>query len=65
MKTPRVEQSLAVASFLAAAGMGFMAVVINDGHDILSGQLLFIAQMLTLCATLLGIDLKIKKLLQK
>ena len=63
MKT-RVEQALAVASFSAAALMGFVAVAVNDGHDILSGQLLFIAQMLTLCATLLGIDLKIRKLLK-
>lgn len=60
----RVEQWLAVASFVAASLMGFVSVAINDGHDILSGQLLFIAQMLTLCATLLGIDLKIKKLLK-
>ena len=60
----RVEQFLAVASFAVAAAMGFVAVAINHGHDILSGQLLFIAQMLTLCATLLGIDLKIRKLLR-
>lgn len=65
MKThARLEQFLAVASFLSAASMGFVAVAINDGHDILSGQLLFIAQMLTLCATLLGIDLKIRKLMK-
>ena len=42
--------------------MGFVALFINEGHDLLQGQLWFIAQMLLLCATLLGIDYKIKTL---
>lgn len=60
MKGNRLEKILAVAAFLSADAMGFLALVINEGNDILSGQLWFIAQMLLLCATLLGIDYKIK-----
>lgn len=60
MKDNRLEKILAVAAFLSADAMGFLALVINEDNDILSGQLWFIAQMLLLCATLLGIDYKIK-----
>lgn len=51
---------MAIAAFISADVMGFVALLINDTHDILQGQLWFIAQMLLLCATLLGIDYKIK-----
>lgn len=61
----RTERLIAWASFISADAMGFAAVIINDEHDILSGQLWFIAQMLLLCATLLGIDLTIHKYLKK
>lgn len=55
-----IEKLLAVAAFVSADAMGFVAVIINDDNNILSGQLWFIAQMLLLCATLLGIDYKLK-----
>ena len=55
---PRIEKLLAVASFLSADGMGFLAFMLSENHDIETGPLWFIAQMLLLCATLLGIDLK-------
>ena len=57
----RTERAIAWLSFLSADIMGFVAVIINDDHDLLSGQLWFIAQMLLLCATILGIDLTIQK----
>lgn len=56
-----IEKFLAIAAFLSADAMGFLAVIINDDNNILSGQLWFIAQMLLLCATILGIDYKLKR----
>lgn len=58
----KVEAFIAIAAFVSADIMGFVALMINEGHDLLQGQLWFIAQMLLLCATLLGIDYKIKTL---
>lgn len=58
----KVEAFVAIAAFISADVMGFVALLINEGHDLLQGQLWFIAQMLLLCATLLGIDYKIKTL---
>ena len=63
MKIPtRTERLIAWAAFISADAMGFVAIVINEDHNILSGQLWFIAQMLLLCATCLGLDLTIKKI---
>lgn len=56
-----IEKFLAIAAFFSADAMGFLAVIINEDNNILSGQLWFIAQMLLLCATILGIDYKLKK----
>ena len=55
-----IEKVIAIAAFISADAMGFVAVIINEDNNILSGQLWFIAQMLLLCATLLGIDYKLK-----
>ena len=55
-----IEIVIALAAFISADVMGFFAVIINDDNNILSGQLWFIAQMLLLCATILGIDYKLK-----
>ena len=55
-----IEKVIAIAAFVSADAMGFMAVIINEDNNILSGQLWFIAQMLLLCATLLGIDYQLK-----
>lgn len=66
MKNPSTtERIIAWLAFLSADAMGFLAVIINEENDILSGQLWFIAQMLLLCATLLGIDLTIHKYIDK
>ena len=63
MKIPtKTERLIAWAAFLSADAMGFAALIVNEDHDLLSGQLLFIAQMLLLCATCLGLDLTIKKI---
>lgn len=62
--TTRTERFIAIAAFVSADAMGFVALIINEEHDLLAGQLWFIAQMLLLCATLLGIDLKIKGLIK-
>ena len=43
---PRIEKLLAVASFLSADGMGFLAFMLSENHDIETGPLWFIAQML-------------------
>lgn len=64
-KIKRTERAIAWLSFLSADVMGFAAMIINDDHDLLSGQLWFIAQMLLLCATILGIDLTITKYFKK
>ena len=61
----RTERAIAWLSFISADLMGFAALIINDDHDLLSGQLWFIAQMLLLCATILGIDLTITKYFDK
>ncbi len=59
-KGQQLERFIAVASFVSADVMGFMAFLLSEENDIQAGVLWFIAQMLLLCATLLGIDLKIK-----
>ena len=43
-----IEKMLAVAAFVSADAMVFVAVIINEDNNILSGQLWFIAQMLLL-----------------
>ena len=58
----KIDALVAIASFISADCMGFVALGINEGHDLLQGQLWFIAQMLLLCASALGIDYKIKTL---
>lgn len=58
----KIEAFVAIAAFVSADVMGFAALAINEGHDLLQGQLWFIAQMLLLCASALGIDYKIKTL---
>ena len=42
---PRIEKLLAVASFLSADGMGFLAFMLSENHDIETGPLWFIAQI--------------------
>lgn len=54
----KLEKAIAGASFSAAVGLAYIAVLISDTHDIESGVLIMCAQFLTLTATILGIDYK-------
>lgn len=47
---------VAVGSFLVAAGLAFMSVMIHDEHDIAAGVIMVIAQFLLLCATIFGVN---------
>lgn len=53
-----IEKSIAVASFLVAAALAFVSMLISPDHDVQANVLLAIAQFLTLCATILGINYK-------
>lgn len=53
-----LERSIAVASFLVAAALAFVSMIISPDNDVQANTLLAIAQFLTLCATILGIDYK-------
>ena len=56
-----LERSLAVASFIVATMLAFTSMFISEDHDIAANVLLVIAQFLTLCATILGIDYKFNR----
>lgn len=49
---------LAVASFATAVALSFTSLLISEDHDIAANVLFVVAQFLTLCATILGIDYK-------
>lgn len=53
-----IEKAIAVGCFLAAAGLAFTSVIINEDHEITAGVLMMCAQFLTLCATIIGVDYK-------
>lgn len=53
-----LEKTIATASFIVAVALSFISLAISEDHDIASGTLMVIAQFLTLCATILGIDYK-------
>ncbi len=53
-----LERSIATASFMVAVALAFTSLIISRDHDIASGCMMVIAQFLTLCATILGIDYK-------
>lgn len=53
-----IEKIIALASFLVAAALAFVSMLISPGNDVQSNTLLAIAQFLTLTATILGIDYK-------
>lgn len=53
-----LERALAVASFIVAAALAFTSLLITEDHDIMGNTMFVIAQFLTLCATILGIDYK-------
>lgn len=53
-----IEKGIAIASFATAVALSFTSLLISADHDITANVLLAIAQFLTLCATILGIDYK-------
>lgn len=53
-----IEKGIAIASFATAVALSFTSLLISPEHDITANVLLAIAQFLTLCATILGIDYK-------
>ena len=61
MQSRFLERLLAVASFAVATALAFVSMLISKDHDIAANVLLAIAQLLTLTATILGIDYKLNK----
>ena len=53
-----IEKALAIGSFLTAVALAFTSLMISPDHDIAANVMFTIAQFLTLCATILGIDYK-------
>lgn len=58
MQRRSLEKGVAVASFTTAVALAFTSLIISPDHDIAANVLFVIAQFLTLCATILGIDYK-------
>lgn len=61
MQQRLLERLLAVASFIVATALAFTSMLISPDYDIAANVMLVIAQFLTLCATILGIDYKLNK----
>ena len=62
MKGRYLEKAIATGSFITAVALAFTSLFISTDHDIASNVLFVIAQFLTLCATILGIDYKFTNL---
>lgn len=54
----KAEKFVAVGSFIVAAALAFIGQYMSDQGDIRGGTLMMVAQFLTLCATIFGIDYK-------
>lgn len=61
----KLEKSIAAASFVTAVALAFTSMAIRADHDITANVLLAIAQFLTLCCTILGIDYKFSSFSKK
>lgn len=61
----KIESTAAMISLVAAIALAFTSLLIRDDHDIASGVLLMCAQLLTLTATIFGLDYKIKKIIEQ
>lgn len=53
-----IQKVVAAASFVVAAALAFTALLISEEHEIEAGVCMVIAQFLTLCATIFGVDYK-------
>lgn len=58
LKRLTIQKAVAVASFLVAAALAFLSLIISEEHEIAAGVCMCIAQFLTLTATIFGIDYK-------
>lgn len=54
----RLEKFIALASFVSAVLFAFTAMYIADDHVVAAGNCTVCAQLLLLCASILGIDYK-------
>lgn len=59
------EKFVAVGSFLSAVALAFTSLIIHEQHEITAGVLLMCAQLLTLTATIFGIDYKFTQFLHR
>ena len=55
----RYEMGLATASFVVAVILAFTGMYLHPTHDIAAGVCMVIAQFLSLCASIIGIDYKL------
>lgn len=62
IKDRGVEKAIAISSFASANAIAYLAFFLSPAHNIAAGVLTFIAQMLLLCATILGLDYKLDKI---
>ena len=58
MNNRKHEKFVAICSFFAAVALAFTSLVISEDHDITAGVLIMCAEVLTLTATIFGIDYK-------
>lgn len=56
-----IEKIVAVASFCVAATLAFVALLLDEHHDIAAGVCMVIAQFLLLTASIFGINYTINK----
>lgn len=54
-----IKMTIAVLSFICSMGMGIASLCIPPEGEIHSSVLIYVAQMLLFCATLLGLDLSL------
>ena len=58
VRNKKAECFVAIGSFLAAVALAFTSMIISKENDIDSSVLMMCAQLLTLCATIFGLDYK-------
>lgn len=58
-RSRKIEYTVAVASFIAAAIFAFVSLAISNDHEVAAGNCTVIAQFLLLTASIFGIDYKL------
>lgn len=54
----KAESFVAIGAFIAACALAMTSLIISEDHDVAGGVLMMCAQLLTLCATIFGLDYK-------